>query len=110
MCQFVSMRVTSKAGLTLGSDHGCSLSDSAESLSKVLASADEGGLVGVLVNVEGRVGGGEDLRPGGGKLISVDSGIAGGGDSLVDVVNTELLEDLALNKVSNTGLGHDLAE
>jgi len=62
-------------GLTLGADHGSTLVDAAESLTEVLAAADEGDLVVVLVDVVGLVSGGEDL-------------------GLVNVVNSQGLDDL----------------
>ena len=48
-------------GLTLGADHGSTLVDATKSLTEVLATADEGDLVVVLVDVVGVIGRGQDL-------------------------------------------------
>ncbi len=76
------------AGLALGADHGCAFGDAAEGFAEVAGAADEGRGEGVLVDVEGLVGGGEDL-------------------GLVDEVDAELLQDLGLGEVADAGLGHD---
>jgi hypothetical protein len=62
-------------GLTLGADHGSTLVDATKSLTEVLAAADEGDLVVVLVDMVGVIGRGQDLR-------------------LVNVINSEGLDDL----------------
>jgi hypothetical protein len=76
------------AGLALGADHGGTLADAAEGLAKVTAAADEGSVEVVLFDVVDGVGGGEDL-------------------ALVDVVDANGLQDLALDNVTDAGLGHD---
>lgn len=76
------------SGLTLGSDEGSSLVDSSESLAQVLGTADEGDLEVSLVDVVELVGGGQNL-------------------GLVNVINTNLLDDLGLDKVADSALGHD---
>lgn len=76
------------AGLALGPDHGGALGDAAQGLGEVPAAADKGGLEAVLLDVVLVVGGGQDL-------------------ALVNVVDAERLEDLALDEVADAGLGHD---
>ena len=76
------------AGLTLGTEHGSTLGDTAEGFTEISASADEGDLELGLVDVVDLIGHGQDLR-------------------LVDVVNLAGLEDLRLDEVADTGLGHD---
>lgn len=76
------------AGLALGADHGGTLSNAAEGLAQVAAAADKGGLEVVLLDVVLLVGGSENL-------------------ALVNVIDAEGLEDLAFDKVADTGLGHD---
>jgi hypothetical protein len=76
------------AGFALGADHGRALGDAAQSLAQVARAADKGRGEGVLVDVMGLVGGGEDL-------------------ALVDEVDAQLLEDLRLGEVADAGLGHD---
>lgn len=101
-------------GLALGADHGGAFANAAEGLAEVAAPAHKGDGEGVLLDVVSVVGGGEDF-------------------GLVDVVDTDGFEDLekevglvgvawrgeegseagvngtylALNKVSDSGLGHD---
>ena len=76
------------AGLTLGADHGRALSDAPQRLTQVGGSADERNGEGLLVDVVGVVGRGEDL-------------------GLIDVVHAEALEHLGLHEVADAGLGHD---
>ena len=76
------------AGLALGADHGCAFGDAAEGFAEVARAADEGRGEGVLVDVVGLVGGGEDF-------------------GLVDEVDADLLEDLGFGEVADAGLGHD---
>ena len=76
------------SGLPLGTDHGRALGDAAQRLTQVGGSAHERNGEGLLVDVVGVVGRGEDL-------------------GLVDVVHAEALEDLGLHEVTDTGLGHD---
>ena len=76
------------AGLALGADHRRALGDAAERLAQVGRAADERDLEGLLFDVVGLVGGGQDL-------------------GLVDVVDLERLEDLGLGEVADAGLGHD---
>ena len=76
------------AGLTLGAEHGSTLGDTAEGLAEISASADEGDLELGLVDVVDLVGHGKDL-------------------GLIDVVDLAGLEDLRLDEVADTGLGHD---
>ncbi|MDH6583340.1 hypothetical protein M2161_002446 [Streptomyces sp. SAI-133] len=76
------------AGLALGADHGRALGDAAQGLAQVGGTADEGGREGPLVGVVDLVGRGEDL-------------------GLVDVVDTERLQDLGLDEVADAGLRHD---
>lgn len=73
--------------LTLGADHGSTLVDAAEGLTEVLGTADVGDLEVVLVDVVGLIGRGQDL-------------------GLVNVVDTDRLDDLSLHKVADTDLGH----
>lgn len=75
-------------GFTLCADHGSTLGDTAQGLSEITAAADKGSLELVLLDVVDGVGGGKDL-------------------GLVDVVDANGLENLALNDVTNTGLGHN---
>ena len=49
------------AGLPLGTDHGGAFCDAAQGFAEVAGSADKGRGEGVLVDVEGLVGGCEDL-------------------------------------------------
>ena len=74
--------------LALRPHHRGALVDPPERLAEVPAAADERHLEGVLVDVVGLVGRGEDL-------------------GLVDVVDAERLEDLGLDEVADAGLGHD---
>ena len=76
------------AGLALGADHRRALGDAPKRLAQVGRAADERDLEGLLVDVVGLVGGGQDL-------------------GLVDVVDLERLEDLSLGEVADPGLGHD---
>lgn len=66
----------------------------------------------MLVDVQRRVGGGEDLGPDRtNKLSSADLAERGGRrDALVDVVDPDSLEDLSLDDVTDARLGHDLCE
>lgn len=83
-----SLDDVTSAGLTLGSDHGSTLGNTAQGLAEVSAAADKGDAEGALLDVALVIGRGQDL-------------------GLVNVVDTQGLEDLALDKVANTGLGHD---
>jgi hypothetical protein len=76
------------AGLALGADHGCAFGDAAEGFAEVARAADKGCGEGMLVDVVGLVGGGEDF-------------------GLVDEVDAEVLEDLGFGEVADAGLGHD---
>ena len=76
------------AGLALGADHGGALLDAAQGLAQVTAAADEGHLEVGLGHVELVVGGRQHL-------------------ALVDKVDAERLEDLALDHVPDARLGHD---
>ncbi|KAF4352118.1 hypothetical protein G4B88_015028 [Cannabis sativa] len=76
------------SGLTLGADHGRALANTAEGLTEVAAAADEGDPEVVLVDVIFLVGEGEDL-------------------ALVDVVDSDGLEDLGLDEVADSCLGHN---
>jgi len=58
-----SQRDTRQVELTLGADHGGALADPPERLAEVLAAADERNVERVLVDVERRVGGRENLGP-----------------------------------------------
>ena len=68
-------------------DHRRAFGNAAQGLAEVARSANKGRGEGVLVDVVGLVGGGEDL-------------------GLVDEVYAELLENLGLGKVADAGLGH----
>ncbi len=76
------------AGLALGANHGCAFGDAAEGFAEVAGSADEGGGEGMLVDVVGLVGRGEDL-------------------GLIDEVDAESLEHLGFGEVADARLGHD---
>ena len=76
------------ASLTLGTDHGRALVDAAQRLTEVGRTADEGNRKVPLVDVVAVVGGGQHL-------------------GLVDVVDTQGLQDLRLDEVTDAGLGHD---
>ena len=76
------------AGLAFGANHGCAFGDAAEGFAEVARAADEGRGEGVLVDVEGLVGRGEDF-------------------GLVDKVDPEVLENLGFGEVADAGLGHD---
>lgn len=76
------------AGLALGPDHGGALGDAAQGLAEVAATADKRHAEGALLDVALVVGGRQDL-------------------GLVNVVDAEGLEDLALDKVADAGLCHD---
>ena len=75
------------AGLSLGADHGCAFGDAPQRLAQVARAADERNLEGVLVDVVGFVGRGEDF-------------------GLVDVVDAEFLQNLRLGEVTDAALGH----
>ena len=75
-------------GLAFGPDHGGPLVDAPERLAQVPAPAHKGRREAVLVHMEGLVGRGEDL-------------------GLVNVVDAELLEDLALDEMADARFGHD---
>lgn len=83
-----SLDDVTSASLTLGSDHGGTLGDAAQSLTEVTAAADKRHAEGALLDVALVVSGCQDL-------------------GLVNVVNAQGLEDLALDEVADTGLGHD---
>lgn len=83
-----SLDDVTSASLALGSDHGSTLGDTAQGLTEVSAAADKGDTEGALLDVALVVGGGQDL-------------------GFINVVDTQRLEDLALDKVADTGLGHD---
>lgn len=74
--------------LTLGADHGSTLSNTAKGFAQVAAAANEGSIEVALLDVALVVGRGQNL-------------------ALVDVVDTKGLEDLAFDEVTDTGLGHD---
>ncbi len=74
-------------GLAFCPDHRRALADPAKGLAEVAGTAHEGHLEGVLVDVVGLVGRGEDLR-------------------LIDVIDAEGLQDLGLHEVADAGLGH----
>ncbi|KAL8140959.1 LOW QUALITY PROTEIN: hypothetical protein V2J09_006980 [Rumex salicifolius] len=76
------------SSLSLGANHRRSLANTAQCLAEVAASADEGDAEVVLVDVVGLVGGSENLR-------------------LIDVIDTNSLKDLRLDKVTNTSFRHD---
>ena len=76
------------SGLALGPDHGRSLGDPSEGLAEVPRTADEGDLELGLVDVVDIIGRGEDL-------------------ALIDVIDLEGLEDLSLDEMPDTALGHD---
>lgn len=61
----------------------------------------------MLVNVKGRVGGGENLGPAS-RPVSLSVSAISTPNSLVDVVYADSLQDLSLDDVSNPRLGHDL--
>ena len=50
-----------RASLAFGTDHGGAFADAAQGFAEVAAAADEGGAKGVLFDVVGGVGGGEDF-------------------------------------------------
>jgi hypothetical protein len=102
-----SLDDVASSGFAFCADHGGALRDTAQGLAETAAAADEGDLVRVLVDVVDCVSGGQDF-------------------GLVDVVYAEGFEDLerykvsfrrlkcfnnetylALDKVSNSCLGHD---
>ncbi len=62
--------------------------DAAEGFSEIARAADEGHVEGVLVDVVGFVGGGEDF-------------------GFVDVVDAEFLQDLGFGKMSDAAFRHD---
>lgn len=74
-------------GLTLGSDHSSTLRDTTKSLTEILGTTNEGDLEVVLVDVVCLVSRGENL-------------------GLIDVIDTDSLENLGLDKVANSNLGH----
>jgi hypothetical protein len=76
------------AGLALGPDHRRALGDAPQRLAKVGRPADERDCERPLVDVMGVVGRGQHL-------------------GLVDVVDTERLQDLRLDEVPDPRLGHD---
>lgn len=75
-------------GFTLGPDHGSALGNAAQGLAQIAAATDKGRVEVALLNVALVIGGGQNF-------------------TLVNVVDAESLEDLALNKVADAGLGHD---
>src|SRR5712692_11817558 len=74
-------------GFALGADHGRAFGDAAQSLAEIARSADERDGEGVLVDVVGFVGWGEDF-------------------GFVDVIDAEFLQDLRLSEVADAALGH----
>lgn len=76
------------AGFALGPDHGSALGNTAQGLAQVTAAADKGHAKGALLDVALVVGGRQDL-------------------GLVNVVDAQGLEDLALDEVADAGLCHD---
>jgi hypothetical protein len=75
-------------GFAFGADHCGPLCATAEGFSKVAGSADEGDSEGVLVDVVGVVGGGENF-------------------AFVNEVNFEGFEDLGFDEMTDAALGHD---
>ena len=75
------------AGLALGANHGRALVDAAQRLAEVGRAAYERHGKATLVDVVDVVGGAEHL-------------------GFVDVVHTQMLEDLRLHNVTDAGLGH----
>jgi hypothetical protein len=80
-------RTQSGAGLALGTDHRRALGDPPQRLAQVGRTTHERNDKAVLVDVVGLVGGGQHLR-------------------LVDVIDLQGLEDLCLDEVADTALGH----
>mmetsp|Transcript_23980 Transcript_23980/g.51763 ORF Transcript_23980/g.51763 Transcript_23980/m.51763 type:complete len:312 (+) Transcript_23980:175-1110(+) len=78
----------SSTSLTLGTKEGGTLGNTTKCLTKVTASTHEGNIEHGLINVVHLIGHGQNLR-------------------LINVVNFACLEDLGLDKMSDTGLGHD---
>ena len=76
------------AGLALGADHGRALADPTQRLTEVGGSAYERDGEAVLIDVVGVVGRRKHL-------------------GFVDEIDLQLLKDLSLDEVPNTGLGHD---
>ena len=76
------------ASLTLGTDHSRALVDAAQRLTEVGRTADERNREVPFVDVVAVVGGGQDL-------------------GLVDVVDSQGLQDLCLDEVTDAGLRHD---
>merc|ERR1712087_542499 len=76
------------SGLTLGSDHGSTLGNTSEGFSQISATANKWDAKLVLVDVVDLIGWGKHL-------------------TLINVVNTDGLQDLGLNKVTDSGLGHN---
>ena len=76
------------AGLALRADHGRALVDTAQGLTEVGGTTHEGNGEVPLVDVVTVVSGSENL-------------------GLVDVVDTQGLQDLGLDEVTDAGLGHD---
>mmetsp|Transcript_27271 Transcript_27271/g.37610 ORF Transcript_27271/g.37610 Transcript_27271/m.37610 type:complete len:271 (+) Transcript_27271:255-1067(+) len=74
--------------LTLGADHGRALCNPSKGLTQVSATAQHGHVKVVLVDVMNLVCRGQDL-------------------ALINVVNTNRLQNLGFYKVTNAGLGHD---
>ena len=75
------------AGLALGADHGRAFGNAPQGLAQVARAADKGRGKGMLVDVMGLVGRGQNL-------------------ALVDEVHAQLLQNLRLGKVSDARLGH----
>ena len=75
-------------GLAFGADHGRPLADPSQRLAEIGGSAYERDGEAVLIDVVGVVGRRKHL-------------------GFVDEVDLQLLKDLSLDEVPNTGLGHD---
>jgi hypothetical protein len=70
-----------------GADHGCAFGDAAQGFAEIARAANEGDGEGVLIDVVGFVGGGEDF-------------------GFVDVIDAKFLQNLRFGKMSDAALGH----
>ncbi|GMH84183.1 hypothetical protein TL16_g09842, partial [Triparma laevis f. inornata] len=83
-----SLDDVSSSGLSLGSEHGASLGDAAEGLSEISAAANEGDGELVLINMVNLISHSQNL-------------------TLINIINLQSLQNLRLNEVPDTSLGHD---
>jgi len=75
------------AGFAFGAHHGCAFANAAQGFAQVAAAADKRHIESVLVNVKRLIGGGQDF-------------------GFVNIIHTERLQDLRLNKMTDAAFSH----